>query len=57
VHKASSLRLVEFLQRMQSTDANFCLRMHRFVLGEKRIKLVSSGIATHKRQQHRQRQQ
>ena len=53
--KASSQRRVEFLQRIQNTDANFSLRMHRIVLGEKGIKPVSTGITTHKRQQHQQR--
>jgi hypothetical protein len=57
VYRASILRRVEFFQRIQSTDANFCLRMHRLVLGERRIKLVSTGITAHTRRRHRQRYQ
>jgi hypothetical protein len=55
VHKVISLRGIEFLQRVQSTDANFSLRTHRIVPDKTSLKLVSTGITTRKRQRHRQR--
>ena len=54
VHRAISLRQMEFFQRVQSTVANFRLRMHRVVLGMKSFKLVSTGITTPKCQRLRQ---
>ena len=50
VHRAIRIRGIEFLQRIQSTDANFSLRMHKIVLGKASFKLFSTSITTHRRQ-------